>query len=345
MSTTKLAGIQIPKLLFVLGKGGVGRTTVATSLALSLASRSKTTLLVQWSLSDVISGIFGKPPCGHTEVEIFPYLHAMNFSAEEAIREYFVDHLGLKLLYSLVIENRHVQRLIHAAPGVQELFFLGRLFWLVNLAQKERGWSYDHVIVDAQATGHGVSLFTIAPTVAGFGMTGPLAAECERVAQMLADPELTGTLVSTLAEELPVEETLEFIPKLAADLGRPPLLAIVNRSIAPFFAPVPSSGVPASGVEQSLEIGSENCPEWLSAYVGSLTQASAVAGAKLIFKDLIKRVRFEQDFRHKLAKIPKVASTPVLSMPDVGIENPNAQGREVVERMSAHFAEIEICKN
>ena len=325
MPTATLSGNQIPKLLFVLGKGGVGRTSVATSLALSFAARCNKTLLVQWSLSDAISGLFQKPQCGHSEVEIAPYLHVMNFSPEEAIREYFVDHLGLKLLYNLVIENRHVQRLINAAPGVQELFFLGRLFWLVSLAQKERGWSYDHVIVDTQATGHGVSLFTIAPTVAGFGMTGPLAAECERVSQMLANPEVVGTVVSTLAEELPVEETLEFIPKLTTDLGRPPLLAVVNRSIATFF--------PAGSIRDGF-------PAWFQHHSQALKLAGAQASAQLIYRDLTKRARFEQEFRHKIALMPNVANMPIVSIPDVGLENPQSQGRAVLQRMSEEFLKL-----
>ena len=197
------------KLLFVLGKGGVGRSTASLALATSFAAAGERVLVVQWALRDDLSPRYGLPPAGHTETAVTPGVFTMNFDADEAIREYFVDHLGMRLLHSVVIENKHVQRLIHAAPGVQELFFLGRLLWLVELAHAKRGWSYDRVIVDTPATGHGVSLFTIAPTIAGFGMTGPLAAECVRVSALLADARKVGVLFVTLPEELPVEETLE----------------------------------------------------------------------------------------------------------------------------------------
>ncbi len=235
--------LHIPqqKLLFVLGKGGVGRSTVAAALAGAFAQRGETCLLVQWAVHDALSAQFGAVPhLSHEARRVADRVSCMNFDADEAMREYFVDHLGFKLLHTLVIENRHVQRLIEAAPGIQELFFLGRLFWLVRLAQKERGWSYDRVIVDAPAMGHGVSLFRIAPAIASMGMAGPLAAECERVTELLHDKATVGTVVVTIPEELPVEETIEFLPQITMELKSPPLFAVLNRS---FVTPFPEDEV------------------------------------------------------------------------------------------------------
>ena len=109
---------SLPPLLFILGKGGVGRSTVAVAMASALARQGKKVLVVQWSLEDSISKWFGKPAAGHNESEVAKNLYVMNFSADQAIREYFVDHLKMKLIYKLVIENKHVQHLIQAAPGL-----------------------------------------------------------------------------------------------------------------------------------------------------------------------------------------------------------------------------------
>ncbi len=224
------------KLLFVLGKGGVGRSSVAAALAEVYASQKESVLIVQWTVHDAISPQFALPPLlSHDSKQLRPGISVMNFEAEEAIREYFVDHLKLKMLHSVVIENRHVQRLVQAAPGLQELFFLGRLYWLVHLAQQERGTSYDRIIVDAPAMGHGVSLFRISAAVASMGMAGPLAVECERVSQMLYDESTVGTVVVTIPEELPVEETLEFLPQIQVELRRPPLFVVLNRCFVEQF--------------------------------------------------------------------------------------------------------------
>lgn len=219
------------KLLFVLGKGGVGRSTISGALARNYSTRGQSVLIVQWAVQDAISPQFGQPQLlEHKAHAVESNISTMNYAPDEAMKEYFVDHLGLKLLHSMVVENKHVKRLVQAAPGVQELFFLGRLYWLVALAERERGWSYDKIIVDAPAMGHGVSLFKIAPTIASMGIAGPLAIECERVTKMLFDPSLVGTIVVTIPEELPVEETAEFLPKIEAELGRPPLFVVLNRA-------------------------------------------------------------------------------------------------------------------
>jgi len=306
---------RIPqRLVFVLGKGGVGRTTLATSFAQACAMNGEKTLIVQWALHDSVSMLFAKPAAGHDSAPIAPNLWTMNFTSDEAIREYFIDHLKMRLVYNLVIENKHVQRLIHAAPGVQELFFLGRLFWLVCLSEEIRGTRFDRIVVDAQATGHGVSLFTVAPTIAQFGMTGPLASECDRVAKMIANPELVGTALVTLPEELPVEETLEFLPRLTRDLGRSPNVLFVNRSLAPYV----ESNRAALDEQYVLEIWKKR-----------LNTEKALHALNLLHRDLRKRVHFENVLRESAAKI--APQLPLISVPDIGLANPDAAAPAVLQ--------------
>ncbi|MEY2988986.1 MAG: hypothetical protein RJB13_2507 [Pseudomonadota bacterium] len=317
MTGSNLAEKIPQRLVFFLGKGGVGRTTLASSFALACAERGEKTLIVQWALHDAVSLLFSKPAAGHDSSSIAPNLWTMNFSTDEAIREYFIDHLRLKLIYNLVIENKHVQRLIHAAPGVQELFFLGRLFWLVCLSEEIRGTRFDRVVVDAQATGHGVSLFTIAPTIAQFGMTGPLATECDRVAQMLADPRLVSAALVTIPEELPVEETLEFLPKIKSDLGREPGALFINRSIAPFALATPDAL-------------NENHPSLVwRPYLNNELSFNAVS---VLHRDLRKRDTFEKFLRREVSK--SYPDMPVYSIPDIGLSDPEAAAPSVLQQVA-----------
>jgi len=224
-------------VVFVLGKGGVGRSTVAAALGAGFAAGGERVLIVQWAVADAISPWFGCAPAGYDAGPIAPGLATMNFSADAALEQYFVEHLGLGTFYRSVISSRHVHRLTRAAPGLEELMFLGTLMWLTTLARDERGWSYDHVIVDPPAMGHAASLFAIPHATSTLGLGGLLATECARVAAMLADPARSAALVVTTPEELAIEETLEFWPRIARELGRPPLAAIINRSVRQLGAP------------------------------------------------------------------------------------------------------------
>lgn len=219
------------KLIFIAGKGGVGRSTVAASLGHSFAKQNKKTLIVQWSLTDSISPFFNQNPCTHKETQIAPNLFTMNYDPTETIREYFVNHLKLKFIYHMAIENKHVKKLLQAAPGVSELFFLGRLFWLCELSHEDPNKQmYEKIVVDLPASGHGVSLFGIAPAITKFGMTGPLATESERVTKLLKNPEKTGVIFTCVPEELSFEELLDFTPKIKDLLGFYPKAFIVNQS-------------------------------------------------------------------------------------------------------------------
>lgn len=222
---------MIPPVVFVLGKGGVGRSTVAAALGAGLAEDQRRVLVAQWAVSDAISPWFEHPPAGYAAAVIAPGLSTMNFSTEAALEQYFVEHLGMRTFFRAVVANRHVRRATRAAPGLDELMFLGMVMWLTTLARGERGWSYDHVIVDAPAMGHGASLLGMPQVTRALGLGGLLAVECARVADMLRDPARSAALVVTTPDELAVEETREFWPRIARDLGRPPLALIVNRSV------------------------------------------------------------------------------------------------------------------
>lgn len=287
------------QLLFVLGKGGVGRSTVSAALAHHCSRHlQERVLLVQWAMTDMVSPIFGMEPAGHKHREVMPGFSVMNYDPDEALREYFVDHLNMGVFFHVILENPQVQRLIRAAPGLAELLFLGRLFWLLELAQTERGYSFDRVIVDAPATGHGSALFGVVATISRFKLTGPLIHEAARVSKLLEDVDRVGTIVVTLPEELPVEETLEMIPQLERETGRPPLCVIVNRSVMSLLRP--DAVISSAGDSAILAAAGQRRAE-----------------ASPIYLDLLHRMEQEQRLRAK-------TSLNVVALPDLMISMPEA---------------------
>ncbi len=222
----------LPRIIFVLGKGGVGRSTVSAALGVHLAERGERVLVLEWALADCIGPWFGAPPAGPNPVEIAPRLSVTNFALDEALRAYFVDHLHLGFVYRRIIRARPVAQLLEVASGLAEMFFLGELWWLTTLAEKEAGLHFDRIVVDAPATGHGASLLDVPATLAQMRVAGLLETETRRVVDMMADPLRTGALIVSLPEPLVIDETLELVPRVTERLGRSPLALIINRSAA-----------------------------------------------------------------------------------------------------------------
>jgi Mrp family chromosome partitioning ATPase len=305
-------------LIFVLGKGGTGRTTTAAALGLHFASAGERVLVVQWALRDSLSQLYGLRDATHETRNLAPHLSAMNFSFEKALEEYFVSHLKMRTVFDLVIRNSQVQKLVRAAPGIQELFFLGRLFWLLELAEAERGWRYDRIIVDAPASGHGAPLFRLPRTVSSFGLAGPIAYESERVARLLEDPDRVGVILVATPEELPVQELLELNDVLKVSLGRGPLLGVVNRCVDPAFF---------GGV------GQRGDPDWWVSALRALENNSNISRLKEIRVALNRRCEYED----KVVSELEGQGIKTIRIPDAHFIEQNIDSKGVIQASSHAF--------
>ena len=139
------------RLLFVTGKGGVGKTSVAAALALLAAERGQRTLLVEIDAKGSLSDVFESGPLAFEPRRLAPNLFAMAMDTEESLKEYLRLQLRIPLLGRIGPLAKSLDFVATAAPGVKEILTVGKIAWEV----KER--HYDLVVVDASATGHVVS--------------------------------------------------------------------------------------------------------------------------------------------------------------------------------------------
>lgn len=223
-----------PKLLIVSGKGGVGKTTLSAALALSLAKQKKKVLLAEIQSQDQVAHLFGRSPFGPEETPLLPNLQAINISPKKAFEEYVLSQIKYRSLYTAVFENRFVRYFLDATPGLSELMSLGKIYSLVS--------RYDCVVVDAPATGHGVSLLQVPGIVASAVRVGPLKENAEKIAGLLQDPEQTLLCLVTLPEEMPIKETIEMASLSREKLKIPLGPVFINGVVDPLF----------SGKEESL---------------------------------------------------------------------------------------------
>ena len=234
------------RLILVLGKGGVGRSTVAAAIASACARRGRKTLLYQANATDRHGAYFGKTALGPALAELGPNLWGINTTPAEALHEYGLMILKFEKVYQMVFENRITKAFLRAIPGLDDYAILGKA-WFHTTEEKRGKPIWDTVVFDMPASGHSMSMLRIPWVILETVPDGPLTRDARTVQTLLRDPARTAAVLVTLAEEMPVMEAAELAAKIGA-LGVQPARVIVNQ-VAPDHFP---AGSPAAKVADAL---------------------------------------------------------------------------------------------
>lgn len=222
------------RLVLVLGKGGVGRSTIAAALASRNAAKGKRTLLYETNANDRFGSYFDKSPVGTSVTDLAPNLAAVNTNPAAALEEYGLMILKFKSVYEMVFENRITKAFLRAIPGLDDYAMLGKAWY--HTEEEKRGRPvWDTVVFDLPASGHSVSMLRIPWVITDTVPEGPLTRDARTIKQLLTDPKRTMALIVTLAEEMPVNEAIELEQKLTA-LGIVPQHVICNQVYPDHFA-------------------------------------------------------------------------------------------------------------
>ena len=221
------------RLIFVTGKGGVGKSTVATALGLLAARRGLRTIVAELGNQERVQRAFDQEGNQFQELQIAPRLFTISIDPQHAMEEY------LRVKTGPVGQALGSSRLFHAfamaTPGMRELLSMGKVWELAQLQRRTRGAApYDLVIVDAPATGHGVGILRTPRTFAEIARVGPIANQGRTIATTIADQEFTAVIAVATAEEMPVNETLALHEAINED-GLVLSAVIVNAVYPPRF--------------------------------------------------------------------------------------------------------------
>ena len=205
------------RIVFVSGKGGVGKSLIAAGLAKAFAASGRKTLLAEIGETSYYQDFWGLPKVDHE-----PRRHPDGFdlalwSGETSLREYVLFYLRMERLYSLFFENKVMRALVNVAPGLSEIAILGKI--TSGLRKVGPPLEYDTIVVDCYATGHALALFQAPRGMSQAIGFGPMGHHSREIDAILRDPRLCAYVAVTLLEELPVSETMEFSHALEKDLG------------------------------------------------------------------------------------------------------------------------------
>ena len=217
------------KLLFVTGKGGVGKTTVAAALGLLAAEQGKRTLVCEVDAKGNLADFYEAGPTTFTARELQPKLWAMSMNTEESLKEYLSLQLRLPLLAKIGPLARTFDFIANAAPGVKEILTVGKLAWEV----RER--HYDLVVVDSVASGHIVGQLTAPQGINELVQVGMVRNQTQWMLDILHHPAQTGVVITSAPEEMPVTETIELADRLHHETKVDLAAVVVNRVLPELF--------------------------------------------------------------------------------------------------------------
>jgi anion-transporting ArsA/GET3 family ATPase len=217
------------KLIFVTGKGGVGKTAVTAALGLLAAERGQRVLLCEVDAKGDLADFFETGPTAFEEREIFPNLWAMSMDTEASLKQYLTLQLKLGLMARVGPLARMFDFVATAAPGVKEIVTVGKICWEV----RER--HYDLVVVDAAPTGHIVGQLAAPQAINGLIQVGPVRQQTGWMLDILGNPRTTGAAIVTTPEEMPVNETIELQGRLRSETNVELAAVIVNRVLPELF--------------------------------------------------------------------------------------------------------------
>jgi anion-transporting ArsA/GET3 family ATPase len=199
-----ISGLFKKRLVFVAGKGGVGKTTVALALGLAAARRGLRTIVCEVAHQERFSRLMGREGVGYEETEIADKLNAISLDQQHTLEEWVTYQLPSKTLAGMLYRSGIFQHLTSAAPGIKELVTIGKIWELAQLHRKTKdARPYDYVVVDSPATGHGLGMLRAPRTFADIARVGPIRHQADRIHDFIVS-EKTGVLAVALPEEMPV---------------------------------------------------------------------------------------------------------------------------------------------
>jgi anion-transporting ArsA/GET3 family ATPase len=205
------------QILFVTGKGGVGKSAVAAAIGHRAAKQGRRVLLAELGDHSYYEKFFQLPALTYRPQQVFPGMDVALWTGETCLREYVLHFLKVEKIYQMFFENRIMKAFVNVAPGVSELAILGKV--TSGIRKMGPRMDYDLIVIDAYSTGHFLALIQAPRGLSEAIRSGPFGEQSASIVKVLQDAEKVGYVVVTLPEPLPVAESQELVQTMKSTYG------------------------------------------------------------------------------------------------------------------------------
>lgn len=224
-----LSPLLARRMLYVTGKGGVGKSLFSAAAASAMAADGLRTLWVEMSETPKGGYLFDGYEPGYAPQRVEGGLWAMNLRFQPALEEYLDIVFKLPFVARMIARNQLFRVFTTALPGLDALVTTGKLWYEAERTWEGRPW-WDRIVVDAPATGHGLALLKFPHAALDIVRSGPIADRARDIDAMLGNREHTAIVVVATLEELPVDEAGDLVAGIRQDTGYEVAALVANMA-------------------------------------------------------------------------------------------------------------------
>lgn len=294
--------MTLPRLIFVTGAGGSGKSTVAAALALALSRRHPTTLvsldggLCAPRLLDAAANGGSGLARGRENLE------ALTLGARAELEAFVERVVPIKTLSRRMLQSGTFERVAAALPGLQALLVLERLRSMAATGKRDGR----RLVVDAPASASAMELLLAAARMDGIAPAGMLERMAGAVKSFLQDEARFGVMLTVRPEELAVREVLEFASAVRERLGARCAGAILNRASRMRFSGVELQALAPLKAHAGLALRREALAERVSRARDDLRAAGlSVVEMPMLFRPELGRCELQRLGDRLEAELPE----------------------------------------